>query len=100
MEDLILNDSESFVYESLETGEIISGESVETEVDDVVYGRVVECNKLNLRSEPSTDSKIVSKLNTNDTVVVDLEESSDEFYKIYTEIGIEGFCMKRFIEIE
>ena len=32
-------------------------------------------------------------------VVVDLDESTEDFYKVICEDGVEGYCMKDYIEI-
>lgn len=65
-----------------------------------VVGVVTDCAKLNVRKAPSTDAEIVCVLMINTEVMVDKNESTDDFYKICTGAGVEGFCMKKFINIE
>lgn len=62
-------------------------------------GKVIDCVKLNVREEPSAKSSIVFEIPVGSTVFIDETCSTDEFYKICTEHGVEGYCMKKFIEI-
>lgn len=62
-------------------------------------GKVVDCIKLNVREEPSTKASVVFEINVGSMVFIDETCSTDEFYKICTEHGVEGYCMKKFIEI-
>lgn len=63
-------------------------------------GIVTDCLKLNIRKEPNPNSRIVCAIDCLTEVVIDEEESTDEFYKICTVSGVEGFCMKKFITIQ
>jgi hypothetical protein len=31
---------------------------------------------------------------------VDINDSTDEFYKVYTAFGAEGFCQKEFVNVK
>lgn len=70
--------------------------SIETET---VSGVVTDCLRLNVRKEPSSDGEVLTIIDTLSEVVVDVASSSDEFYKICTAAGIEGFCMKKYIAL-
>lgn len=61
---------------------------------------VVNCLRLHIHSEPSTDSEIVCKIRYSTEVEIDPVNSTEDFYKIYTAIGAEGFCQKEFITIK
>lgn len=61
------------------------------------YGIVTDCPRLNVRKEPKLPSDIVCIVNNGAKVSIDLDESTDEFYKVCTETGFEGFCMKKFV---
>ena len=63
------------------------------------FGKISNCKKLNVRKLPSRDAGIVSELVEGSEVMIDEKESTALFYKIYTEPGIEGFCMKQFIKV-
>lgn len=55
---------------------------------------VANCLRLHIFFEPKTDSEVVCKLRYLTEVEVDLENSTEDFYKVYTAIGAEGFCRK------
>lgn len=77
-------------------------EVITTEVEDektVVLGTVSECVKLRLRREPAVADNVIGELKFADAVYVDLTESTEDFYKVVTEAGAEGYCMKQFINI-
>lgn len=63
------------------------------------HGVVTDCVRLNIRKEPRIDSEVLCEVNCSTDMLVYEEESTDEFYKICTSSGIEGFCMKKFITI-
>lgn len=66
-----------------------------------LFGRVTDCTKLNIRENPESDAdNVLGVIPVNAEVMIDESESTDEFYKVYTESGLEGFCMKEFIEVE
>lgn len=65
-------------------------------------GIVVNCEKLNIRRSPLKDSdgaNIITELLSGIAVVIDEDESTPDFYKVITETGLEGYCMRRFIEL-
>lgn len=78
-------------------------ELVQETVDTVtlpktVSGVVVDCAKLNVREEPSTDAQVVCVLDVMSEIKVDTEKSDNEWFKIYTANGIEGYCMRKFVD--
>ena len=85
-----------------ETGEVTEEQNVEPEVEEstVIIGVVTNCEKLNVRVIPQQYGKIRQVINESTKVQIDEKESTDEYYKVYTESGIEGYCKKEFITIE
>lgn len=73
--------------------------AVEEVTDETVFG-VVSCEALNVREAPSIDSEVVTILYEKSEVMIDMNTSTEEFYSICTEAGVEGFCMRQFIEVE
>ena len=61
---------------------------------------IVNCLRLHVFAEPSTDSEIVCKIRYLTEVEIDMNESTDDFYKIYTAVGAAGFCEKDLITIK
>ena len=116
-EPMLVNDPELEVEDTVEekVNEPIEGQIVIPEVEPIVpepvipepvvepenrkFGKISNCKKLNVRKLPSRDAGIVSELVEGSEVMIDEKESTALFYKIYTEHGIEGFCMKQFIKV-
>ena len=59
----------------------------------------VNCAKLNVRVSPSTTALVVCVLESGSKVSI-TDDSDPDFYKVYTETGAYGFCMKQFITVE
>ena len=112
-EPMLVNDPELEVEEAVEekVEEPIEGQIVIPEVEpepdpepsvepeNRKFGKVSNCKKLNIRKLPSRDAEIVSELIEGSEVMIDEKESTALFYKICTEHGIEGYCMKNFIKV-
>lgn len=69
------------------------------ETKDVKFG-VVTCLRLHIFAEPNTESEIVHKARYLTEVEIDMAASTEEFYKICTPIGAEGFCIKEHIVLK
>ena len=112
-EPTMINDPELEVKEEIieeNIEEPIEGQTVISEVESIIpesvaepeiqkFGQVSGCKKLNVRKLPSRDAGIVSELVEGSEVMIDDNESTALFYKICTEHGIEGYCMKDFIKV-
>ncbi len=62
-------------------------------------GIVVNCQRLNIRKEPSVNSGVVGLAEVSDELKIDMDNSTDEWFAVCTTAGIEGFCMKMFIKL-
>ena len=83
--------------------EEIIEEAIEPEViEPVTYtiGVVFDCKKLRVRKAASLSAPVICELDVNTEVMIDMKESANGFYKVYTETGIDGFCMKKFIAVK
>lgn len=80
--------------------EILEPTEETTNVVNYVKGVVSGCKMLNVRKESSKESDVITILNEDSEVQIDESETSDEFYKIVTPTGVEGYCMKKFIIIK
>lgn len=65
-----------------------------------IIGIVTDCVKLNVRKEPDIQADIVAVIPFASEVSVDVSDSTFDFYKVVTAAGTEGFCMKKFVNIE
>ena len=66
-------------------------------------GVVSGCDKLNVRSGPSTNSDSITVIPEGTKVIVDLDFGKNmpkpDFYKVCLASGVEGFCMCKYIQI-
>ena len=67
---------------------------------DIKIGIVTNCKKLNVREKPTVEAPVVCEIVCQTELMIDEKESTEEFYKVCTAAGIEGFCMKKFIAIQ
>lgn len=74
-------------------------EVVET-VTQAIVGKVSECSQLYVRKEGKKESDVLCTIDKDSEVQINKVESTEEFYKVITPSGIEGYCMKKFIEIK
>lgn len=75
--------------------------TVETKEDDKeIIGVVVKCEKLNVRKEPASDAEVLTTIPKGAELQIDISESTENFYKVCTGAGIEGYCVKDYISID
>lgn len=72
-------------------------EVVEAEI--VKTGKVANCSKLNVRKRPVANAEIICIIDKGTDMVVDENKSTEEFYKVILNSGVEGYCMKKFIAV-
>lgn len=83
-----------------EQAQEIVEESQEVEEAVPTVGFVDNCECLRVREESNVDSEELCIINKLSEVVIDLDNSTDYFYKVTTSEGVEGYCMKKFITIK
>jgi uncharacterized protein YgiM (DUF1202 family) len=89
-------------YEELNESVVINDEeciAAQETAAQTVYGEVANCRKLNIREKPDINSKVVTVVPCSEKLNINLEDSKNEWLAVCTVAGIEGFCMKEFIEI-
>lgn len=79
-----------------ETEEVVVEQKTE-EVKEPTYGIVYNCKKLNVRVAPYVDADIECTIDEDSKVIINEAESTEDFYKVCTAAGVEGFCMKDYI---
>ena len=62
-----------------------------------VIGFVSDCTKLNVREQPEIDADVVCVLNNGTEVEINVVNSTNEWFSVCTAAGIEGYCMRKFI---
>lgn len=94
-DDTVVPVIEEVVEEVVEATEPEIEEAVE-EVTEVI-GVVTDCVKLNVRKAPNATAEIICTIPLGTEVMIDEDKSTGDFYAICTEAGVEGYCMKKFI---
>lgn len=56
--------------------------------------------RTHIHAEPDLTSEVVCKVRYLTEVKIDLESSTEDFYKVYTAMGSEGFCQKEQLTIK
>ena len=69
----------------------------ETNSGAIAKGVVTNCAKLNVRSKPSINGNVIAVLSADDEISIDIDESTEEWYKISTVNGVKGYCMRKFV---
>lgn len=64
-----------------------------------IEGVVSGCDQLYVRSEASIESEPLGIIKHGTNLRIYESESTEDFYSVCTESGLEGFCMKKFIAI-
>ena len=86
-----------------EIAEVNESEEVTKEVtkeaDSTVVGYVSGCFKLNIREDGYPGANVVCVVPEKTALLIEVAESNDEWYKVYTETGMEGFCMKQYVTL-
>lgn len=87
---------EEVKMESIEVEPI--AETVETvSLATSIIGTVTNCSKLNVREKPNTDADVLTVLNYDSEIKIDPARSTNEWLKIVTTSGVEGYCMRKFV---
>ena len=83
--------------------EIIETPVVETmaapEPIEILDGVIANCTKLNVRVAPNAKADVLCVLNVASEIEIDLTKSTDEWYHVCTATGIEGYCMRKFVNV-
>ena len=65
----------------------------------VLTGTATCKTKLNVREEASLKGKILCTITNGTKVQIDPNLSTEEWYKVSTKKGVDGFCMKKYISV-
>ena len=105
-----VNEFEESTNETEETTEEVTEEVTDQEVivpsiqnnveNNEVIGKISGFEKLYVRKEASKDSEPVGIVTDKDDLSIDVAHSTDDFYKVITSNGLEGYCVKEFVKID
>lgn len=90
-----VNDS---VEDAIEIDDSVSADEIVEETESLI-GVVSGCTKLNIRKESNITSEPVCIVPEKSVLLIDQDLSTEEWYKVYTEAGMEGFCMKKYVTV-
>lgn len=62
------------------------------------FGKVANCEKLNIRKSPSLESDILEVAFKNDKLSVNLDNSVSGWYAVTTASGCSGYTMVQYVE--
>lgn len=82
------------------TPETETEQESEQEAVKPIIGVVTDCLKLRVRKQPNASAEVLCEIDALSEVQIEEKESTEEFYKVCTEAGVEGFCMKKFIAVK
>ena len=97
-----VNETVEQVEETINEVEESNNEIEETkeEITEEVIGKIIEFEKLYVRKEASNYSEPVGIVTDKDYLSIDIIHSTDDFYKVITSNGLEGYCVKEFVKID
>lgn len=72
----------------------------ELETPKEVFGVVSGCAALNIRDDCSLDANVVAVVTKGTVLEIDSANCEDDWLAVYTESGIEGFCMAQYVDIK
>lgn len=59
----------------------------------------VVTTRLNIRSNPEVGDNVVTVVSEGTVVMIDYPVADGDWFKVYTEAGVEGYCMKKFVKV-
>lgn len=65
-----------------------------------VTGTVIKCAKLNVRAEADVTAEVVCVLDAASEIEINVNKSNSEWFSVCTATGIEGYCMRKFIQAD
>ena len=78
--------------------ELVNETANTTILPKTVNGVVVDCVKLNIRTEPDIHADVACVLDVMSELKIDVSKSNNEWFKVSTATGVEGYCMRKFVD--
>ena len=66
-------------------------------IPKTINGVVANCIKLNIRKDPSIQAEILGVVNVDSEMKIDMDKSNDKWFYVSTAVGIDGYCMRDFV---
>lgn len=71
-----------------------------TQPEETAFANVANCEKLNVRKSPRLDATVVQVIDKGDSIRIFKGQETANFYKVITNNGVVGFCMKKYIKLK
>lgn len=65
-----------------------------------IFGNVTNERRLNIRKAPNIDSEVLYVEKPGAELMIDLNYSTEEWYSVYNNAGVNGFCMKEYVVLK
>lgn len=66
-------------------------------IPKTINGVVSNCTKLNIRKDPSVHAEILGVVDADSEMKIDMDKSNDKWFYVSTAVGIDGYCMRDFV---
>ena len=66
-------------------------------IPKTINGVVSNCTKLNIRKDPSVHAEILGVVDVDSEMKIDMDKSNDKWFYVSTAVGIDGYCMRDFV---
>lgn len=86
--------------EVVETEDILTATEPEPAAPEKTIGIVSGCQRLNVRAKAYLGAQVLCALDEGTEVEIDESNSTNQFYKVCTATGMDGFCMKQYITVK
>ena len=98
-ESMVTDSVESTLEENLDTEDAVEEEMSHEEELEEAHG-IVSCDRLNLRKDPFEKfGNVIETLARGTELVIEPSTLNDEWCKVYTSVGISGYCKREFISV-
>lgn len=99
-ESMVTDSVESTLEENLDTEDAVEEEMSHEEESAKEVRGVVSCDRLNLRKNPFEKfGNVIETLARGTELVIEPSTLNDEWCKVYTSVGVSGYCKREFISV-
>lgn len=68
---------------------------------NILYGIVTNCKQLNVRREAQKRAdNVLCIISAGDVLEIDKDRSTNAWFYVTTADGVDGYCMKEFVDVE
>lgn len=90
---------ETTVVTDEQVAEVVKETPVDESVMPMLEGVVTGCARLNIRKKASVKSDVVYIVDAKTKLTI-LESDNTKWFKVCVKPGVEGYCMKEYVNVE